>query len=121
MTKDELAIKVHAALNKLCKWRNFFVGWQLGTRTRDDAEAMAVRDHREVTIMMRAELNALTNALIKKELITIEQFNESLLQEAGFLDAAYQKSYPGFSTREDGLVMKMPAAADTMRVMNFRP
>lgn len=48
------------ALNRLAKWRTVFAGWQLGTRARGDPESDAVRDHREATIMLRAEVNALT-------------------------------------------------------------
>jgi hypothetical protein len=41
-----------AALNRLCKWRAIFAGWQLGTRAKGDPESDAVRDHREVTILI---------------------------------------------------------------------
>lgn len=57
---------VNRILQKLCKWRSVFAGWQLGTRPDTDAECQAVRDHREVTMLMRAELSALTALLIEK-------------------------------------------------------
>ena len=53
-----------AALNRLCKWRAIFAGWQLGTRAKGDPESDAVRDHREVTILLRAEASAMTGLLL---------------------------------------------------------
>mgnify|MGYP001587156880 CR=1 FL=1 len=41
-------------INRLTKWRTLFTGWQLGTRAKGDPEGDAVRDHREVTILLRA-------------------------------------------------------------------
>jgi hypothetical protein len=70
-------------LNKLAKWRNVFAAWQLGTRTSADGECRAVKDHREVTILMRAEISALTGLLIKKSVITQPQFEAALVSEAG--------------------------------------
>ena len=48
---------LNQALNRLCKWRAHFAGWQLGTRAKDDPEAQAVRDHRELSMLMRVELS----------------------------------------------------------------
>lgn len=45
-------------LEKLGKWRSLFAGWQLGTRLDNDPECQAVRDHREVTMLLRTEVNA---------------------------------------------------------------
>lgn len=56
---------VFEAMNKLAKWRSIFAGWQLGTRAKGDPESDAVRDHREATILLRAEVNALTACLIE--------------------------------------------------------
>ena len=39
--------------NRLCKWRTVLTGWQLGTRAKGDPEGDAVRDHREVTLLLR--------------------------------------------------------------------
>jgi hypothetical protein len=54
------------ALNRLTKWRNVFVGWQLGTREKGDPEGDAVRDHREQSIILRAEVTALTGLRCKE-------------------------------------------------------
>lgn len=53
-----------AALNKLAKWRSVFAGWQLGTRLKEDPECQAVKDHREVTILLRAEVSALLRSFL---------------------------------------------------------
>lgn len=106
-------------LNKLAKWRNVFVSWQLGTRLDTDGECKAVKDHREVTILMRAEISALTGLLIKKGIITQPQFEAALVSEAGQLDHDYEGKFPGFSTSLDGVQMDLPEAAATMKRMGF--
>jgi len=110
-----------AALEKLAKWRKFFASWQLGTRMNDDGASRAVRDHREVTILMRAELTALTGLLIRKGAFTQSEFQDALEAEAIQLDRDYSARYPGWSSTPDGLSMKLPEAADTMRRLGFPP
>jgi hypothetical protein len=107
------------ALNKLAKWRGVFASWQLGTRANTDAECQAVRDHREVTILMRAELNAQTQLLIRKGLFTYAEFREQLCTEARILDESYEKKFPGFSTSLAGLHVDVQRAKETTR--NWRP
>ena len=107
------------AVNKLAKWRNVFASWQLGTRLGTDGECKAVKDHREATIMLRAEVSALTGLLVKKGVITAQQFDTALRDEAGQLDHDYEARFPGFSTSQTGVEMKLPAAADTMRKLGF--
>ena len=109
------------ALNKLAKWRKFFASWQLGTRLAGDGEYKAVADQREMLIIMRAELNAFTELMIRKGVITATEFQAALEREAKTLDKDYAERFPGFSTTTEGLVMKLPEAAETMRNLGFPP
>jgi hypothetical protein len=109
------------ALNKLAKWRKFFASWQLGTRPDTSGEYKAVANMRELFIIMRAELNALTGLMIEKGVFTGDEFDAALGKEAKMLDADYERSYPGFSTSQDGLHMQMPEALSTMRGLGFPP
>jgi hypothetical protein len=106
-------------LNKLAKWRNVFAAWQLGTRSNTDGECKAVKDHRELTILIRAELSALTSLLIKKGIITTDQFQAALTSEAGLLDQDYERKFPGFTTSQNGVHMQLPEAGDTMKRLGF--
>lgn len=110
-----------SALQKLCKWRNVFAGWQLGTRAKTDGESRAVRDHRELSIILRVEVTAMTDLLIQNGLITPEEFQAAVEREAIQLDKDYERRFPGFSTSLDGVHMKMPEVAETMRKMGFPP
>lgn len=103
------------ALNKLGKWRGVFAGWQLGTRAKGDPECDAVRQHRELTILLRAEASALTMLLIEKGVFTHEDFARALLAEAQKLDADYEKLFPGISTDQNGVNYSLPLARETMR------
>lgn len=107
------------AFNKLCKWRQVFAGWQLGTRVKGDPEADAVRDHREVTMCLRAEVNALTAILIKKGVCTVEELQQQMIDEAIHLDLLYEQKFPGMSSVKDGIIISMPDAANTMK--GWRP
>lgn len=112
---------LRAALEKLCKWRKFFASWQLGTRPKDDGEFRAVTDHREVTILLRAEQSALTGLLIRKGAFTQREFQDALEAEAKLLDHDYEERHPGWRSTRDGLHMKLPEAGETMRKLGFPP
>lgn len=101
-------------LNRLAKWRSVFAGWQLGTRAANDPECQAVRDHREVTVLLRAEMNALVGVLIAKGIFTAEEFSVQLIEEAQRLCEAYEKAFPGFRATDVGIEM-MPQARETTR------
>lgn len=101
-------------VNKLAKWRVLFAGWQLGTRAKGDPECDAVKDHREVTILMRAELNALVGLLVEKGVFTAEEFTERLGAEAEHLDSEYEKKFPGVRATDLGLEFDQ-RAIETMR------
>lgn len=97
--------EAYAALNRLTKWRVLFTGWQLGTRDKGDPEGDAVRDHREATILLRAEVSALTGLLARKDVFTENEWLEALKNEADLLNADYEKRFPGVKTTNDGLVL----------------
>lgn len=102
-------------MNRLAKWRSVFTSWQLGTRAKGDPESDAVRDHREVTIIMRAELNALGALLIQKGVFTAEEFTAACEAEAELLSADYAKRFPGFKATDYGMHVDVAIAQDTMR------
>jgi hypothetical protein len=113
-----LETKLISALNRLCKWRSIFCGWQLGTRVKDDPEAQAVRDHREVTMLLRAEFNAMLILLVDKKVFTTEEFQAQLIEEAEFLSKQYEEKFPGCVPVDDGMKID-PQKANYMR--NWRP
>lgn len=108
-----------SALEKLCKWRKFFASWQLGTTLDGDGEYKAVANHRELSILMRAELTALTGLLVRKGVFTQAEFRDALEAEAKQLDHDYEENYPGWRSTPHGMHMKMPEAGETMRRMGF--
>ena len=96
------------ALNVLCKWRSLLAGWQLGTRSDTDPECLAVRDHRDATLVLRAEASALTELLLRKGLITEGEFEAALEREAVALSSDLAKRFPGVTATETGLRMDLP-------------
>lgn len=109
------ADRMFEALNKLCKWRTVFTGWQLGTRSNEDPESQAVRDHRETTMIQRVELTALMSLMIRKGMITQDEYFEAVAEEADLLDADYESRFRGFKTTQAGVTVDSVIAADTMR------
>lgn len=107
------------ALQRLCKWRTVFAGWQLGTREKGDAECDAVRDHREVTMLMRTELNALVGLLVEKGVFTAQEFTDRLQPEADHLSKQYERKFPGFKATDFCMEMNVSIARDTMQ--GWRP
>lgn len=104
-----------AALNRLAKWRAVFAGWQLGTRPKGEPECDAVRDHRELTLLMRAELSALEGLLIAKGVFTAQELASQIDIEADLYCKALQKRFPGFKATDYGMEVNTSIAADTMR------
>jgi len=91
------------ALNIVTKWRTLFTGWQLGTRPKGDPEGDAVRDHRELSILLRVELTALTGLLLAKGVCTEDELLAAFEHEAELLNKDYERRFPGVTAHEDGL------------------
>jgi hypothetical protein len=111
--------KLMEKLNILTKWRSVFAGWQLGTRSKEDPECQAVRDHREVTILMRAELSAMLGLLVKAGVFSREEFQRKMIEEADALNTMYEKRFPGMKANIDGIEMDIAKASETMK--GWRP
>jgi hypothetical protein len=62
---------------------------------RRSGESEAVRDDRELSMLMRAELNALGQLLIRKGVFTAEEFPDQIHEEARLLCVGSTKlSFP---------------------------
>lgn len=115
---SNLEQRFYGALNKITKWRSVFAGWQLGTRSKDDPECRAVKDHREVTILLRVEVTALTKLLLDKGICTLEELQQAVIEEAGLLEKDYEKRFPGIKATDIGVSFDH-RAIETMR--NWKP
>lgn len=107
-------------LNRLCKWRSVLVGWQLGTRPAGDPEAQAVRDQRDVLMLLRCEVNALARLCIDQGVFSPKAWAMQLGDEADALNEAYRQRFPGMEATELGIRIVDPEkAAETTR--GWRP
>jgi hypothetical protein len=100
---------VRASRERLTKWRALFAGWQLGTRPLGDPESDAVRNHREVTILLQAEVSALVALLEKKGILTAEEFTEAIGAEAEQLNKDYERRFLGVQATDSGLTIDQRA------------
>lgn len=109
------------ALQRLTKWRRVFAAWQfgpdhlLGDNANCPAPVHAVRDHREVTMLMRAELSALVILLVQKGVFTTGEYEAQLEVEATHLDVIYEQKFPGFIAGDDGITLHNPEALQTLQ------
>lgn len=108
MTQEERTMD---ALNILAKWRVLFTGWQLGTRPKGDPESDAVSDHREVTILLRAEMSALVGLLTETGVISRDEWLAAVEREAKALATDYERRFPGVRATEYGLTIDGRATA----------
>lgn len=104
---------VRQKLERLGKWRTVFAGWQLGTRPKSDPECQAVRNHYEITVLLRAEVSALSRLLVEKGVFTAEEFLKALGEEADDLCTKYENQFPGFRATDIGIVMDKRATETT--------
>jgi hypothetical protein len=111
---EQVAVIAGRIAIRLAKWRSVFAGWQLGTRTSDDPECQAVRDHREATILMRAEINALIKCCIDAGIFKEREWAEQLIVEFELLSDDYAARFPGMTATDDGIAYEFPLAAKTM-------
>jgi hypothetical protein len=118
---EAVAERAHRALNVLTKWRSFFAGWQLGTQSDTHGPSKAVKDHREVTILLRAEVSALIGLLIDKRVCTQVEWTQKLGEEAEALNAMYAKRFDGVEATEHGLSYDPARSLETMRSLGFPP
>lgn len=108
------------AVERLTKWRRVFAAWQLGKHalTGDNqqvsAQVQAVRHHRELSMILRAEANAVAALMIEKGVFTAEELTAQIEVEATHLDVQYEGLFPGFVAGDDGLTLELPDAAKTM-------
>lgn len=100
-------------LNRLAKWRTVFAGWQLGTRPKGDPECDAVRDHRELSIILRAEVNTLAHMLIDRGVFTADDYAARLQENARELCELYERRFPGFHSTDEGIVIEQEAVKTT--------
>lgn len=107
--------KYKEVMNRVAKWRFVFASWQLGTRSNTDPECQAVKDHRELGIMLRIEVSALANLLIEKGVITLDEYKNQMITEAEFLDAAFEKKFPGFTSSDVGMSVNVEKAKETTK------
>lgn len=109
------------ALDRLTKWRGFLAGWQLGTRADSDPECQAVRDHREATLILRAEVTALTSLLIDKGVFTLVEFTDRLDREANYYNNLLAQRFPGVIATDDGLQLDLEEIQRRGTMQGWRP
>lgn len=102
------------ALNKLCKWRLVLSGRVWGTAPKGP-QAKGRADIFEKLLIMRAELNALTQILHGAGIINPELWDRVLADEAMLLDAAIELEFPGMRSTQQGMVLNPELAAETMK------
>jgi len=90
-------------LNRLCKWRNYYASWQIGRYAKGEREYDAIADHRELTILMRAEVSALCGLMIEKGVFTADEFMTQLEAESIHLMEMYMHNHPGVYATDLGL------------------
>jgi hypothetical protein len=125
VTEDFSKRRFVAAMNRLTKWRVILTGWQLGTRTKGDAESDAVRDHREATLILRAEVTAIVRALTepdfngKPKVLSQAAYFDLAAEEAALLDLSMETRFPGAKSTPTGIDLDLAKAQGWLK--NFRP
>jgi hypothetical protein len=118
---EQIAVIAARITNRLAKWRTWLASWQMGTQLDGHGPTKAVKNHHERTILLRAEVNALTALLIDKGVFTERELTEQVILECEMLAEQFSKAYPGVSAAGDGLSYLLPEAGETMRGLGFPP
>jgi hypothetical protein len=118
-TDEQVASIAMRVLNRFAKWRTVFASWQLGSRSDDDGECRALKDHRELSMMLRVEVSALSALLIDKGVFTARELTEQTIIEAEMLDEGYSRAFPGFKSHDSGMDIDLVEARATMSRFGF--
>lgn len=116
---EDLRANAHRAMNRLCKWRSVFAGWQLGTRSNQDPEAQAVRDMREALLLLRVDVTALIALLFNKKILSEAEFLDQVAKECAYYEKELEKRFPGFRATDTGMDIDVTQAKDTTK--NWKP
>jgi hypothetical protein len=109
-------------LNRLCKWRSILAGWHAGSKSIEQDGAKAMRDLMDKWLIMRVETRAMTELMLRKGVITAEEWTDQVHAEAEKLDAQLAKAFPGFRTFDHGVqIYDLKLAQQTMREKGFPP
>lgn len=108
-----------AALNRLCKWRSVLAGWHLGTRSADAPGVQAMRDLQDFRLVMRAEMNAITELMIQKGIFTKAEYDAALALAADECELDLQRSFPGYRATDAGMDINVAVAMETNRARGF--
>ncbi len=109
--------QMNKVLNKVTKWRTLLAGWQLGTRPKEDPESQAVKDQRELLILLRIEMNALVILLQQSKVFSPEDWIDAVTKEAKIYDEGMENRFPGVSTSDQGLVFDGSRAHEIQKWM----
>ena len=107
------------ACNKLCKWRSVLVGWMIGSKGANVPGVQGYRDLIDRSLLLRAEIDALCQLLLRKGLMTAAEFDAALAESALAYDQMLEHRFPGYSTTMDGVRINPQVAAETNRVLGF--
>lgn len=112
-------------MNKLCKWRTVLAGWHTGSKAllnpqgKPEPGVQAMRDLMDKWLIMRVDNSAMAAILIKKGIVTAEEFTAQVYAEAEHLDAALTTLFPGFRSTENGMSIDIEKALKTMADKGF--
>lgn len=95
-------------VNRLHKWGFILVSRIRGTQPASDAVTKGIRNEINRSLMMRAEINAQTQLLIKKGVFTEKEFVEQLDLEAEILCEQYEEEFKGARATDIGITIYDP-------------
>ena len=99
-------------LELLCKWRQVYC---LQATSGQIGFERYVRDAAEAKLLHRAELSAIVALLVQKKVFTNVEFAAQVEVESEFLNEAMQKTFPGFTAKDNGIALTNPMVTQTMK------
>lgn len=108
MTADQ-----NRSLQRLAKWRSVFAGRWLGSRPQTDPACQSVRDLTERSLLLRAEVTALTSLLIVKGIFTDAELSAAVALECDELCKMLEREFPGYKATDTGMDIDVALAKKT--------
>jgi hypothetical protein len=106
-------------MDRVVHWKVVLTNWQLGTRDANNGTLMAIQDLHDTLLRKQVKLDALTEILINRGLVSPEALLEKQIEVAVRLDQSMESKFPGVKTTDAGLDIEAEAYQETKDRLGF--
>lgn len=106
-------------MKRVVQWKEVLATWQLGTRDANNGTCQALQDLHESLLRKQVKLDAVTEILVRRGILSPEALLEKQIELAVRLDQSMETKFPGVKTTDVGLDIDPEVYQETKDRLNF--